>query len=70
MATLLDNLKKVYRINVKCKNCGEFSQLSIPKGITIDNYLIDDMSKCPMCGCNTLKRYETKKGAGQDARIL
>ena len=61
--SLFDNLKKVYRINVKCTNCGEFLELSIPKGVTIESYLKSDISRCNNCGVSSLVKYnypETK----------
>lgn len=58
---LLDSLKKVYKINVICKNCGEFMEVAIPKGMTIEDYLLSERARCTTCGCNTIKRFEGKK---------
>jgi len=50
---------KFYRVRVKCDNCGELQELSIPKGETIKTYIEDDRAVCLNCGCNTLS---VKKG--------
>ncbi|MCK9370036.1 hypothetical protein M0R04_09045 [Candidatus Dojkabacteria bacterium] len=55
--TLFDNMKKVYRINVRCTNCGEFSELTIPKGVTIESYLKSEIARCSNCGVNSLVKY-------------
>ena len=55
----LRGLGKNYRVRVKCTNCGEIQELSIPKGNTVDNYMKDERAICSFCGCNTL---EIKKG--------
>ena len=55
----LRGLGKNYRVRVKCNNCGEIQELSIPKGETVDNYMKDERAICTLCGCNTL---ELKRG--------
>lgn len=55
--TLFDAIKKTYRINVRCKNCGEFSELSIPKGVSIESYLASEIGVCQNCGVASLEKY-------------
>jgi len=50
----LRGLGKNYRIKVRCSNCGEIQELSIPKGNTVDVYMKDERAICSLCGCNTL----------------
>ena len=57
MATLFDSIKKVYKINTRCKNCQQFSEMSIPKGVTIESYLKSEISRCPVCGVAALEKY-------------
>jgi hypothetical protein len=54
--TLFDNLKKVYSIPVKCKNCEQKFELKIPKGKTIEEFLKSEASVCSNCGCATLAK--------------
>jgi len=58
----LRGLGKRYKVRVKCNNCGEIQELSVPKGETIINYIKDERAVCILCGCNTL---ELKKSNGQ-----
>lgn len=55
--TLFDTIKKSYRVNVHCKNCDEFSEINVPKGVTIEGFMKSEKSVCPGCGCNTLEKY-------------
>jgi len=57
---LLDSLKKIYKLNVVCTNCGDFMEVSIPKGMTIEDYLLSEKAKCTNCGCNTIRKAEGK----------
>ena len=59
--TLFDSIKKSYRINCRCSNCGEFSEISVPKGVTIEGFMQSEKSVCPSCGCNTLEKYTFPK---------
>lgn len=54
--TLLDDMRRVYKITVKCENCGEIFELSIPKGITAEAYMKEQGAKCITCGCTTLRK--------------
>jgi len=63
----LRGLGKFYRVRVKCNNCGEIQELSIPKGETVANYMKDERAICSLCGCNTL---ELKKGDKNETRTL
>jgi formate dehydrogenase maturation protein FdhE len=51
----LRGLGRRYRVRVKCTNCGEIQELSVPKGETIANYIKDERAICTLCGCNTLE---------------
>jgi rRNA maturation protein Nop10 len=59
--TLIDNIRKRYAVQAKCSNCGEVQEISIPKGITIDNFFKDGNGKCISCGCATLNKFEAQK---------
>ena len=57
----MDNKDKTqvsYKINTRCKNCGNKQDEHIPMGIAI----ISDLPnrKCNYCGCNELKTYHPK----------
>ncbi len=54
--TLFDNLRKVYAVQAKCKNCGHKFELRIPKGKTIAEYMKSEASSCENCGCATLEQ--------------
>lgn len=50
---LLDGLfKKKYTSNVFCNNCNTHSEVQIPRGITIVQFV--ESGNCPNCFCNTL----------------
>ena len=59
--TLMDNILnlKKYKIQVRCKNCGEVQEVSVPKGITIEHYFKEGMGKCSNCGCATLEHLKS-----------
>jgi transcription elongation factor Elf1 len=59
--TLMDimNKGKKYKIQVRCKNCGEVQEVSVPKGITIEDYFKQGMGKCENCGCSTLEHLKS-----------
>lgn len=40
-----------YTIRLHCDNCGESPEVSIPKGIRVE-----DFKACPVCGCECLRR--------------
>lgn len=44
-------MKKTYKVQIKCWNCGEINFLEIPEGTTIDDFL--DKNNCYNCGCHT-----------------
>jgi hypothetical protein len=67
--TLLNNLMKKYRINVVCENCNEFSEVDVPKGVLVKDFLSSNASKCPFCGCTALKRHiSTKLTSGENSK--
>lgn len=45
---------------VLCTNCNEVSELSIPKGVRIVDYLTQG-GKCNQCGCESLQQYSGGK---------
>jgi transcription elongation factor Elf1 len=55
------NLKRNYMINARCRNCGAFFELSIPKGITVDSFVNSDGAKCDNCGCSTIEAFKQDK---------
>ena len=56
MATLFDNLRKVYPVSVKCSNCDLKFELKVPKGKTIAEFLKSEAAACENCGCATLTK--------------
>lgn len=48
-------LNKSYRVRVKCSNCNEIQELSIPKGEQVQNFIDSERALCCICGCNTLQ---------------
>lgn len=53
---LFDKFSKKYRTHVMCYNCGMASEITVPKGMTIDSFLKSEACTCPSCGCATLRR--------------
>lgn len=50
---LFDNLfKKTYTTMIYCNNCLMHSEVKIPKGVTIIQFL--ETGLCPQCNCSTL----------------
>lgn len=66
VGTMFDSIRKVYRVNGQCTNCGDFQEISIPKGITVEEYLKSIASKCNNCGCSTLRLHKIEKIVGEN----
>ena len=49
---LKDMFKKKYNANVWCNNCNTHSEVSVPKGVTLNQFV--ENGPCPNCGCATL----------------
>jgi hypothetical protein len=49
---LKDMFKKKYNANVWCNNCNTHSEVSVPKGVTLNQFV--ESGACPNCGCATL----------------
>lgn len=49
---LKDIFKKRYSANVWCNNCSTHSEVSVPKGVTLNQFV--ESGACPNCGCATL----------------
>lgn len=49
---LKDMFRKKYNANVWCNNCNTHSEVSVPKGVTLNQFA--DGGSCPNCGCSTL----------------
>ena len=49
---LKDMFKKKYNTNVWCNNCNTHSEVSVPKGVTLNQFV--ESGACPNCGCATL----------------
>jgi hypothetical protein len=47
-----DMFSKKYKANVWCNNCNTHSEVSVPKGVTLNQFA--DGGSCPNCGCSTL----------------
>lgn len=47
---------KSYITKVRCNNCSSVSELKVPKGRTIDEFISSSEAICPNCHCATLKR--------------
>jgi hypothetical protein len=47
-----DMFRKKYTANVWCNNCNSHSEVTVPKGVTITQFV--ESGGCPNCGCNTL----------------
>jgi len=50
----LKTLGKHYTTKVKCRNCGHIFDLRVPKGITVESYVLSGDAKCEECECGTL----------------
>jgi hypothetical protein len=50
--SLKDMFKKKYSSTVYCNNCKTHSEVQIPKGITITQFI--ETGACPNCNCSTL----------------
>ena len=48
-----DRIFRYYLVWVKCNNCDESYDMSIPKGHKVDEFL--EKAKCRYCGCETLE---------------
>jgi Zn ribbon nucleic-acid-binding protein len=59
--TILDNIRKRYVVQAKCSNCSEVQEVSVPKGMTIENFFKDGDGKCSSCGCATLIKFEAQR---------
>jgi hypothetical protein len=50
-----------YAVTINCENCGDSKYYFIPKNITKENYLKNEM--CVVCGCNVInEKYKWIKG--------
>lgn len=49
---LKDMFKKRYNANVWCNNCSTHSEVAVPKGVTVAQFI--ESGSCPNCGCATL----------------
>lgn len=49
---VIDLFKKKYTANVWCNNCNTHSEVSVPKGVTVNQFV--ESGSCPNCGCATL----------------
>jgi hypothetical protein len=47
-----DLFKSKYKTNVWCNNCNCFSEVQIPRGVTVNQFI--ESGACPACGCATL----------------
>jgi len=57
-----------YNMTLDCKNCGHSNEVTIPKGVLIENFLKMASSKitdidnkwnvCEYCGCNIITPFE------------
>ena len=50
--SLKDLFKKRYNANVWCNNCSVHSEVQVPKGVTLNQFV--ESGACPNCGCITL----------------
>jgi hypothetical protein len=51
---LADLFKRSYVGQVYCNNCYTHTEIQIPKGTTLSQFIEGNKGKCPVCGCNTL----------------
>lgn len=49
---LVDLFRRKYKANVWCDNCKTHSEVTIPKGVTVNQFT--ESGSCPLCGCSTL----------------
>jgi hypothetical protein len=49
---LIDAFKKKYRANVWCNNCNTHSEVNVPRGVTVVQFI--ESGACPNCGCAAL----------------
>jgi hypothetical protein len=54
--SFFDRFNKKYTVHVFCYNCSTSSEVSVPKGTTVDGFLSQESGVCPACGCSTLRR--------------
>ena len=66
---LKDMFRKKYNANVWCNNCNTHSEVSVPKGVTLNQFV--DNGACPNCGCATLVAdYRTKDKIAEQVNIV
>ena len=49
---LIDAFKRRYRANVWCNNCNTHSEVNVPRGVTVVQFI--ESGSCPNCGCAAL----------------
>ena len=52
LETITSKLRRRYPINVICSNCDSASEIQVPKGIKISEYLNTSGAICSHCGCS------------------
>lgn len=55
LPTLLDRLRRKYRIIYRCLNCGRIGEIDVPKGMSVKEFLDKGAGICDNCGVNTLE---------------
>lgn len=65
--TLFDDIRKVYPVSAKCKNCGVVNIIKIRKGISIQEFFSHVGGVCENCGCLIqFKKAKTVKDNGTE----
>ena len=61
--SILNSLKKIgkkfnttYTVKAQCYNCGEYQELDVPKGSTIDSFIASSAATCKNCETASLRR--------------
>lgn len=45
---------KTYPVRFKCQNCKQVQAVPIPKGMTVKDFIAQQLQKCPACGCTDM----------------
>jgi len=50
-----------YKIKAKCSNCATISEIKVPNGTPIQEYLDSGKGKCTYCKCNQFEGHFDKE---------
>ena len=59
--SLLDKLRKKYKIKVRCENCNKYCDCLIDRGTSVGEAIANASLICDFCGCSIeVEDYETE----------